>query len=201
MSRLAIDKHLQVEILASDLTTNPASLVQKAVEAFGRIDIVFHCAGVGRFGNLLELTKEDLSFTLKTNVEASFLFMQAAYAQILTQKQNFTSLQPGHRGDLVWITSIAAEEPFEQSAIYCMSKFAQRGLIEVMRLNGRRDGIRIIDVKPGATLTPMWGEVKSDQKLKMMMPEDIAQIAVDSILIHGRAAVEDITIRPLHGNV
>jgi sepiapterin reductase len=194
---------LKCEILPMDLSHDPSRPVLLAVEKFGRLDQVIHGAGVGRFGDFLELTQDDLQYTMKTNVEATFLFMQAAYSQMKSQpvldSEKYSKLN--YKGDLLWITSVAAEKPFEQSSIYCMSKFAQRGLIEVLRLYGRKDGIRIIDVKPGATVTPMWGALSSETESRMMKPEDVAQVIVDTLMIHPRASVEEILIRPIAGDI
>ena len=201
LQSLAEKAGLACDSLPLDLANDPTLPVTHTVQKFGRLDQVIHSAGVGRFGNFLELTREDLEFTMKTNVEACFLFMQAAYAQMSKQSPKSDSKISSHRGDLVFITSVAAEKPFEHSSIYCMSKYAQRGLIESMRLYARKDGIRIIDVKPGAVLTPMWGEVTPDMIPKMMQAEDIAQIIIDALLIHPRASVEEILIRPMGGDL
>jgi sepiapterin reductase len=205
LQTLAQKAGLTCDILPLDLASDPARAVVHTVQKFGRIDQLIHSAGVGRFGNFLKLTRDDLEFTMKTNVEGSFFLMQAAYAQMKNQKPsalgNKDDVVSPHRGDIVFITSVAAERPFEHSAIYCMSKYAQRGLIDVMRLHARKDGIRIIDVKPGAVLTPMWGEVTPDMIPKMMMPEDIAQLIVDALLIHPRSSVEEILVRPIGGDL
>lgn len=192
LAGLAQKAGLACEILAADLAQEPLQAFETCLKVYGRVDACFHSAGVGRFKNLEELTREDLQFVMQTNVEASFLLMQAVYAQMKKQKS----------GQIQWITSIAAERPFEQSAVYCMSKYAQRGLIDVMRLYGYRDGIRIVEVKPGAVYTPMWGpEVTPEMKSKMMMPEDIAQAMVDALFIPERTTLEEITLRPLHGDL
>ena len=194
LQSLAQRAGLTAEILPLELAQEPTKPVLQTVQKFGHLDLLIHSAGVGRFGNFLELTRDDLEFTMKTNVEASFLLMQSAFTQLKSQKGT-------HKGDLVWITSVAAEKPFEHSSIYCMSKYAQRGLIETMRLLARPEGIRIMDIKPGATLTPMWGEVTPDMITKMMKAEDIAKITIDAILLDPRASVEDILIRPIAGDI
>jgi len=181
----------ECEILPMELTDAPSAPIDFAIQTFGRLDTVVHSAGVGRFGDFLSLTAEDLRFVMQTNVEASFLLMQSAYRVMQKQKS----------GDLVWITSVAAETPFEQSAIYCMSKYAQKGLIEVMRLYGRKDGIRIIEVRPGATLTPMWGKLDDETQNRMMRPEDIAQPIAEALSLPRRTTVEELVIRPLHGDL
>jgi NADP-dependent 3-hydroxy acid dehydrogenase YdfG len=182
---------LEVASLARDLAEAPTEALLAAVTRFGRVDVCLHAAGVGRFGDFLELSMEDVRFVMKTNVEASFELMQAVYRQMRAQKS----------GLIEWITSVAADKPFEQSAIYCMSKFAQQGLIEVMRLYGRKDGVRLLEIKPGAAFTPMWGEVPDAMRAKMMSAEDVAQVMIDAIFVPARAAVEEITIRPVGGDL
>jgi sepiapterin reductase len=191
LQTLCQQKHFECEILDLELSSNPTLPIEFTLKRFGRIDTLIHSAGVGKFGDFLSLTADDLTFVMKTNIEASFLLMQATYREMQKQKS----------GDIVWITSTAAETAYEQSALYCMSKFAQKGLLEVMRLYARRDGIRIIDVKPGATLTPMWGEVTDEMRTQMMAADDIAQMILSALALPKRASVEEIVIRPLRGDL
>jgi sepiapterin reductase len=107
----------------------------------------------------------------------------------------------GLRVQIQVVTSIAAEQPFLQSSSYCLSKYAQRGLLDVMKLYGRQDGIRILEVKPGAAYTPIWGEVPPEQLARMMTAEDVAQPMVDALELSSRASLESLTIRPLHGDL
>lgn len=182
---------LEVMSLACDLADQPTAALEACLKLYGRVDVVLHCAGVGRFGDFLSLTAEDLRYTMKTNVDASFELMQAVYRQMRAQKG----------GLIEWITSVAAEKPFEQSAVYCMSKYAQQGLIEVMRLYARADNIRIVEIKPGAAFTPMWGEVPPEMRARMMDAADVAQSMIDAIFIPARTVVEAITIRPTGGDL
>jgi sepiapterin reductase len=189
------------EFLASDLADTPLAAFRACKAIYGRIDVFIHCAGVGRFGNFTELTNDDLHFVMKTNIEASFLLMQAVYAQMQKQMQKQPDHEFGLKGQIQWITSVAAEQPFEQSAIYCMSKYAQRGLIEVMRIYARKDRIRILEVKPGAVVTPMWGDVPKEQQQKMMDAKDIAGPMVDALLLGPKASLEVLTFRPVGGDL
>jgi sepiapterin reductase len=187
---------VECDSVACDLADAPTRPLEACLARFGRIDALIHCAGVGRFKDFLEQTPEDLEFTLKTNVTATFLLLQKAYAAMKAQAP-----RDGMRGQIQVVTSIAAEQPFAQSSTYCLSKYAQRGLLDVMRLYGRQDGIRILEVRPGAAYTPMWGEMPPDQVARMMTAEDIAQPMVDALALSSRAALEVITIRPLHGDL
>ncbi len=185
------------EYLAADLAEKPTEALDACLKAYGRLDVLFHSAGVGRFGDFSDLKLEDLQFVMKTNVEASFVLIQKAYAQIKSQAPKQGKL----RGQIQWVTSVASEKPFPQSAIYCMSKFAQRGLLEVIRSYGYQDGIRLLEVKPGATLTPMWGDVSPEMKTRMMPATDIANSMVDTLFLSESTTVEELTIRPLSGDL
>lgn len=184
------------DIAACDLAERPLRPVEACLERFGRVDALIHCAGVGRFKDFLEQTPEDLEFTLRTNVTATFLLLQRTYAAMRAQTP-----RDGLRGQIQVVTSIAAEQPFAQSSTYCLSKYAQRGLLDVMRLYGRQDGIRILEVRPGAAYTPMWGEVDPAQVARMMSAEDVAQPMIDALALSSRAALEHLTLRPLHGDL
>lgn len=185
------------EILAQDLTANPAGLVDACVKRFGRIDALLHSAGVGVFGDFEAVTSKQVDFVIDTNVKATFLLLQKAYGQMKTQ-----STLSGMKGQIQVITSVAAERPFEHSSIYCMSKYAQRGLIEVMRGYGYKDQIRICEVRPGAVHTPMWGESATvELQPRMMKPQHIARSMVDALLLSPQASVETLTIRPMTGDL
>jgi len=194
--KLAESRGIQTSILAADLASAPVLPVEECIRLFGRLDVLVHSAGVGRFGDLSELTRADLEFTVGTNITATFLLLQRAYLQMKSQP-----LRNGLRGQISVVTSVAAEIPFEQSAIYCMTKYGQRGLLDVLRLHGRKDAIRILEVKPGATLTPMWGEVAPAQKEKMMDASDIALPMLDALLLPARTTMESVTLRPLGGDL
>lgn len=187
---------VECAVEAGDLAEAPLRPLEACLARFGRVDALVHCAGVGRFKDFLEQTPEDLEFTLKTNVTATFLLLQKAYAAMKAQAP-----RDGMRGQIQVVTSVAAEQPFAQSSTYCLSKYAQRGLLDVMRLYGRQDGIRILEVRPGAAYTPMWGEMPPDQVARMMTAGDVAQPMVDALALSSRAALEVITIRPLHGDL
>ncbi|MBC8044331.1 MAG: SDR family oxidoreductase, partial [Rhizobacter sp.] len=146
---------------------------------------------VGRFKDILELTPEDFDFTMQTNLKGTFFLTQKVLAEMISR-------QSGH---IMFITSVAAETAFEQSAMYCMSKFAQKGLVEVLRLYGRKHGIRITNVMPGAVYTPMWGEQDAAMQSKMMRPEDIAEAVVNAYLQPARTSVEEIVLRPTGGDL
>lgn len=189
----AQEARLSALLIARDLASSgaPQSIVQQAIQTFGSIDVLINNAGVGRFGAFLEATEEDIDFVLETNLKATFLLTQAVYREMSSKRS----------GHIVFVTSVAAEKAFEQSAIYCMSKFGQRGLVEVLRLYGYQEGIRITNIEPGAVYTPMWGPAAEQFKERMLRPEDVASLVVAAVRLPDRASVEEIVLRPISGDL
>jgi sepiapterin reductase len=166
-------------------------LAERVLEQYGTLDCLVNNAGVGRFKPFAELTEEDFEHTVATNMKGTFF---------LTQKL-FPVMEKNRKGHVFFITSVAAEKTFKSSAIYCMTKFAQKGLAETLRLYGKECNVRVTNVMPGAVFTPMWGEVPEEMKSVMMMPEDIAIPVVSAYLLPGRTAVEELVIRPVGGDI
>lgn len=178
---------------AADLSTHKVCVkaVQECIKGFQGLDVLVNNAGVGRFGDFLDLNGEDLEHTLNTNLKGLFFLTQEAFRHMVIEKS----------GDLVFVTSVAAEKPFEQSSIYCMSKFGQKGLLEVLRIPARRNNIRIMNVMPGPIHTPMWGKVDASMRSKMVHVEDCATAIVDAMLLPRPAQVEELVIRPVTGDL
>jgi len=166
-------------------------LVEGIMKRHGSIDCLINNAGVGRFGPFTELTEEDYQYTMDINLKGTFF---------LTQKV-FPILEANRSGHIFFITSVAAEKAYPSSSLYSMSKYAQKGLVEAMRLYAVKCGVRITNVMPGAALTPMWGEIDEAMKDLMMMPEDIARPIVEAYLLPRRTSVEEIVIRPVGGDI
>lgn len=179
--------------LAADLSTKDAAdqIMDACIDRFKHIDVIINNAGVGRFGDFSELTEDDYEFTMNTNLRGLFFLNQRAYQEMAKTKA----------GHLFFITSVAAVKPFEQSALYCMSKYAQKGFLEVLRLYARPNQIRVTNIMPGAVETPMWGEVTPEMQARMMKPEDIAAAVVQAYLQPTRTTVEEIVLRPVGGDL
>jgi sepiapterin reductase len=181
------------EIFPIDIAdkTQRDRLIETTINRYGTIDCLVNNAGVGRFKPLGELSEEDFDYTMNTNLKGTFFLTQKVFA-VMEQKKS---------GHIFFVTSIAAETAFKSSAIYSMSKFGQKGLVETMRLYARECHVRITNVMPGAVYTPMWGEVPEEMKSVMMMPEDISSSVLSAYFLPGRTSVEELVIRPVSGDI
>ncbi len=181
------------EVLAGDLASSKTidKVYAEATKKFGKVDCLINNAGVGTFADIEDLTEKDYDHVMNTNLKSVFLITRKVFETMRKKKS----------GHLYFITSTAAEKPYDGGALYCMSKFGQKGFVEVMRLAARKCNVRVTNVMPGPVETPMWGELGPKMRHRMMQPEDIAKAVVDSYLLPERTVVEEIVLRPVGGDL
>jgi NAD(P)-dependent dehydrogenase (short-subunit alcohol dehydrogenase family) len=120
--------------------------VARAVEAFGRIDVLVNAAGTDVPGPVAELTVQDWDRVLAVNLRAPFVLARAV----------FPHMRASGRGTIVNVSSVAGKRGWANAAAYCASKFALTGLTQALAAEGRQHGIRACVLYPGAMATS-WG--------------------------------------------
>lgn len=121
-------------------------IVQKAMAAFGGIDILVNCAGGAHpFTPALEITEMLWDKTLERNLKGSFFLCQKAARQMIAQ---------GKGGRIVNIASMAGLRPDPLLSDYNASK---AGLVSLTQSLAREFGphnILVNTVAPGPIMTP-----------------------------------------------
>ena len=148
---------IPVEADISDLDAH-AEIIQQAMNAFGRIDMLVNNAGVAPLERLdiLETLSESYDRLLRINTRGPFFLTQRIANHMIQQPSNDS--QP-HRC-IVFITSVSATVSSPSRAEYCISKAA---LSMVSRLFADRladFGINVYEVRPGIIDTDMTAPVK-----------------------------------------
>jgi NAD(P)-dependent dehydrogenase (short-subunit alcohol dehydrogenase family) len=131
--------------------TDPASvaaLFERAVAAFGRLDLLFNNAGVGAPPvNLEDLTLAQWKAAVDTNLTGPFLCTQHAFRVMKAQTPR--------GGRIINNGSISAHVPRPNSAPYTATKHAITGLTRSTSLDGRRYDIACGQIDIGNAHTPM----------------------------------------------
>ena len=66
----------------------------------------------------------------------------------------------------------------------------------------RENNIRVINVLPGATRTPIWpNDALEQHSNRMMSPDDLADLIYDLYSKKTNMVAEDVVIRPLEGDL
>lgn len=120
------------------------SLVERAVERFGRIDVLFTSAGVLTSGSVVDATLDDWHRTLAVNLTGTFLCARFVVP----------AMSAGGGGSIVLMSSTAGLVAEPAIAAYCASKGAVLMLGRQMALDFARQGIRVNVICPGWIDTP-----------------------------------------------
>jgi short-subunit dehydrogenase len=129
------------------------ALVDKTVQAHGKIDVLVNNAGVVTGGRLDEIEREDIARMIGVNIWAPVRLTQMVLPHMRERKS----------GTIVNISSLAGRMGVPYYATYCASKFAMRGFSEALRRELRPDGVHVMAVFPGGTATDMLENVEFDR--------------------------------------
>ena len=123
-----------------------AQIVQAAVDAFGRVDIMVNNAGIIHQEDFLDFPEDIFDRVQRVNLKAPFLIGQAAARQMVRQKSG---------GAIINMSSINAELAIPNSVAYAVSKGGIKQLTAVMAVGLAPHGIRVNAIGPGTILTDL----------------------------------------------
>jgi glucose 1-dehydrogenase len=189
---------IQADVSRSD---DLHAMVRKAVEAFGRLDVLVNNAGIENRTSLLETSEADFERIMAINLKSAFFGSQAAAKQFIAQ---------GEGGLIVNISSVHEDWPMPGNIAYCVSKGGIRMLTRTAGVELGGHGIRMVNVAPGAVSTPINASTEADpekmRKLDAAIPlgrmahsEEIADVVV--FLASGKAAYMTSTTVTVDGGI
>ena len=131
------------------------AMVAKAIELWGRLDVLDNNVGVGSRGSVVDESPTHWRRVMKINVESIFLASKIAIPAMIS-----TGI-----GVIVNVSSIAAIRPRGMTA-YSTSKSAIIGLTQAMAVDHGPEGIRVNCVAPGPVFTPMVDQSGMSEKAR-----------------------------------
>jgi NAD(P)-dependent dehydrogenase (short-subunit alcohol dehydrogenase family) len=123
------------------------TLVQKVVERYGRLDVVFNNAGIeGVWVPIVRQSEEDWDRTIDINLKGVWLCLKYEIRQMLKQ---------GGGGAIVNMASVTGLVGSAGAAAYSASKHGVLGLTKSAALETSKNRIRINAICPAVVETPM----------------------------------------------
>jgi NADP-dependent 3-hydroxy acid dehydrogenase YdfG len=134
-------------VVATDVThcDQVKRLVDAAVQAYGRIDVMINNAGLMPQSPLERLKIEEWDRTIDVNIKGVLYGIAAALPHMKQQKA----------GHIINVSSVAGHKVGPGFAVYAATKHAVRALSEGLRLEVKPYNIRTTVISPGAVATEL----------------------------------------------
>lgn len=116
------------------------SLIRRAIEQFGKIDVLVNNAGISMRALFEEVDLDVLRRLMDTNFWGTVYCTKYALPYLLKSG-----------GSLVGISSIAGYKGLPGRTGYSASKFAMQGFLEVVRIENMKKGLHVLIACPGFT--------------------------------------------------
>jgi NADP-dependent 3-hydroxy acid dehydrogenase YdfG len=156
------------------------ALAKAALDAYGRIDVVFANAGFGAPRGFLKSDVDHWKSMVLTNV----------YGAALTIRATLDALKQS-KGHLLLTGSVAGRRALAGS-LYSCTKWAVTAMGEAARLELDGTGVRVTLIEPGMVDTPFFDNPVSDA----LEPDDIARAVMYAVSQPPHVDVNELLVRP-----
>jgi len=171
----------------------------KAVEGFYEsaaqrfeIDCLINNAGITSFTKAENDSIELIKNIINVNLLGGIYTIKSVLEGMLERKS----------GTIINILSVATQKVFTLSSAYSASKSGLLAYTNVLREEVRDKNIRIINISPGPTETPIWPERTINKYTeKMMNPADLAKLVFYLYSEKSNLVAENVVVRPITGDL
>jgi meso-butanediol dehydrogenase/(S,S)-butanediol dehydrogenase/diacetyl reductase len=139
------------------------AMIQKAVETFGRLNVIFNNAGMNRPRSFMEIDEENFEQIVRVNTWGVIVCTQEAAKQMIAQ---------GSGGKIINTGSIASRQGFWDFVPYCVAKFGTLAVTQATARGLIEHGITVNAFAPGVVDTPMWVGLNEDIRAIHDQPAD-----------------------------
>jgi len=165
------------------------SLMQEAIERFGRLDVLVNNAGIsGDPKKINEISISDWNYVIDVNLKGAFLCTREALNHMI-RDSDVASTHAKNNYSIVNISSVHESIPQPDSAPYAASKGGMEMLTKNTAMEVADKGIRVNGIAPGAIATDMNRDLLEDEQKKKEKeqtiplkrignPEEIAKVAL-----------------------
>lgn len=127
--------------------------IKKAAKEFGKIDILVNNAGMNIRTPAIDVTDDEWSKIMDTNLKSAFMFSQEIAP--LMKEEGF--------GRIINISSVAGERALRTGVVYAATKAGMIQMTKVTALEWGKYGINVNSVGPWYFRTPLTEKLLSDE--------------------------------------
>jgi len=133
--------------------TQVRAMIQKAIDEFEELNVIFNNAGMNRPRDFMEVDQENFEQIVRVNTWGVIVCTQEAAKQMIAQ---------GKGGKIVNTGSIASRQGFWDFVPYCVAKFGTLAVTQATARGLIQHGITVNAFAPGVVDTPMWIGLNED---------------------------------------
>ncbi len=171
-----------------------ASLVPKALEKMGRIDILHANAGTYIGGDLVDNDTAAIDRVLNLNINVVMKNVRDVLPHMIERKG----------GDIIVTSSLAAHYPTPWEPIYAPSKWAVDGFVQITRRQVFKHGIRVGSISPGPVETALVADWEPE-RLKaakesgsLLDPKQVADVIMFMLTRARTMIIRDVVMMPTY---
>jgi NAD(P)-dependent dehydrogenase (short-subunit alcohol dehydrogenase family) len=136
-----------------------AKMVETALQAYQRIDILFNGAGILYYGTVLETDEQAWNRVISINLTGTYLCCRAVVPHMIRQGG----------GSIINVAStVGAHDACANAVAYVTSKGGVTLFTKAMAVDHARQGVRVNALVPGATDTPMIRKALTPESLEAL---------------------------------
>jgi NADP-dependent 3-hydroxy acid dehydrogenase YdfG len=171
------------------------SLVGRAGEELGPVEILVNCAGVMYYTMMKNVREEEWERTVEVNCKGALNCVGAVLPGMMERG----------RGHIVTISSDAGRKVFPGLAVYSASKFFVEALSQGLRLETAGTGLKVTTIQPGNVATDLFSMSSDEEALeeygqpgdgRVLDPEDVAASVVHALVQPEYVAVNEVLVEP-----
>jgi NAD(P)-dependent dehydrogenase (short-subunit alcohol dehydrogenase family) len=151
----------QAIFLTADVSDSAqvTKMVDAALQAYGRIDILFNGAGILYYGTVLETDEQAWNRVIRINLTGTYLCCRAVLPHMIRQGG----------GSIVNVAStVGAHDACANAVAYVTSKGGVTMFTKAMAIDHAKQGVRVNALVPGATDTPMIRKALTPEALEAL---------------------------------
>ena len=161
-----------------------------SIAAVGGVDVLVNLAGVASVSSLAETSLSSWRNCIDINLTSVFQAVQGVIPKMREQKG----------GTIINVASIAAHNSFVNWGAYSVSKAGLVKFSEILSLEEKINGIRVMVISPGAVDICLWHDVDVGfDRTIMLSPDVVAQSILHAALLPPSATIQEMIITPSAG--
>jgi 3-oxoacyl-[acyl-carrier protein] reductase len=161
--------------------------IKTLISDLGGVDILVNNAGIAAFGTLNEMSVDQWSQIIQTNVMGMYYVTKEVLPHLIEQ----------NHGEIINVSSTAGLSGNASTSAYSASKFAVIGMSESLMKEVRKNNIRVCTLTPSTIATDMavdLGIADKESEDSVLQPEDFAELIVAGLKLPKRAMLKSASL-------